>query len=178
MLTKYFQFRLPLTPWFTDFVVGQPVVELLCNNLKTLINRFKTVICIYSGVEVTASNPTEGSTSCTAVINRESCLRNFSLRYWWLHDVRSSNCGKITDSFFCLCLLMLFPCTWWLTIKDSLDKCDTSFGVIFQMGDNSVNLICLYKSLEMMMINIHFTVNRLFLLDTCLCWNKWKITVV
>ena len=111
------------------------------------------------------------------MINREFCLRNFRLRYWWLHEVRSSNCGKITDSFFCLCLLMLFPCTWWLTIKDSLDKCDTSFGVIFQMGDNSVNLICLYKSLEMMMIKSHFTVNRLFVLDTCLCWNKWKITV-
>ena len=124
------------------------------------------------------SNPTEGPTSCTAVINREFCLRNFRLRYWRLHEVRSSNCGKITDSFFCLCLLMLFPCTRWLTIKDSPDKCDTSFGVIFQMGDNSVNLICLYKSLEIMMINIHFTVNRLFLLDTRLCWNKWKITVV
>ena len=36
------------------------------------------------------SNPTEGPTSYTAVINREFCLRNFRLRYWWLHDVRSS----------------------------------------------------------------------------------------
>ena len=50
-------------------------------------------------------------------------------------------CGKITDSFFCLCLLMLFSCTWWLTIKDSLDKCNTSLGIVFQMGNNSVNLI-------------------------------------
>ena len=48
----------------------------------------------------------------------------------------------------------------------------TLFGVIFQMDDNSVNLICLYKSLEIMMINIHFTVNRLFVLDICLYWNK------
>ena len=54
VLTTYFQFRLPLTPWFTDFVFGQPVVELLCNNLQTLINRYKIVICTYGGVEVTA----------------------------------------------------------------------------------------------------------------------------
>ena len=54
VLAKYFQFRLLLTPGFTDFVVGQPVVELLCDNLGTLINRFKTVIFTYGGVEVTA----------------------------------------------------------------------------------------------------------------------------
>ena len=36
---------------------------------------------------------------------------------------------------------MLFPCTWWLTTKDLLDKCSTSLGIIFQMGNNSVNLI-------------------------------------
>ena len=46
------------------------------------------------------------------------------------------------------------------------------------MGDNGVNLICLYKSLEIMMINNYFTVHRLFVLDTRLCWNKGKITVV
>ena len=67
-------------------------------------------------------------------------------------------CGKITDSFFCLCLLMLFPCTWWLTTKDSPDKCNTSWGINFQNGNNSFNLSCLYKSQEMMMTDIHFTV--------------------
>ena len=36
---------------------------------------------------------------------------------------------------------MLFPCTWWLTLKDSLDKYNTSSGIIFQMGNNNVNLI-------------------------------------
>ena len=51
-----FDFRLSLLK-LTDFVHGQPVVELLCNNLKTLINRFKTIIFTYGGVEVTASSP-------------------------------------------------------------------------------------------------------------------------
>ena len=37
---------------------------------------------------------------------------------------------------------------------------------------------CLYKSLEITMIKIHFSVYRLFVLDASLCWNKWKITVV
>ena len=37
---------------------------------------------------------------------------------------------------------------------------------------------CLYKSLQITMIKIHFAVYRLFVLDACLCWNKWKITVV
>ena len=33
-----------------------------------------------------------------------------------------------------------------------------------------------FKSIEIM-INIKITGYRLFVLDTCLCWNKWKITV-
>ena len=36
---------------------------------------------------------------------------------------------------------MLFPCTWWLTSKYSLNKCNTSLGIIFQIDNNSVNLI-------------------------------------
>ena len=52
--TKNFKFRLPLTPQFTDLVVGQSVIEMQCSNLKTLINRFKTVISFYGGAEVTA----------------------------------------------------------------------------------------------------------------------------
>ena len=120
-----------------------PVVELLCNNFQTLLQDRKLYIQWRWGDCCSTSNPTEGPTSCTAVINREFCLRNFRLRYWWLHEVRSSNCGKITYSFFCLCPLMLFPSTWWLTTKDSLDKCNTSLGISFQMDDNSANLICL-----------------------------------
>ena len=81
-------------------------------------------------------------------------------------------CGKIIDSLFCLCLLMLFLCTWWLTTKNSLDKCNASLGISFQRENNNVNLICLYKSLEIMMIKIPYAVYRLFVRDIRLYWNK------
>ena len=118
-------------------MVGQPVVELLCDNLGTLINRFKTVIFTYGDVEVTA---TEGPTSCTALINRVLIEKNPPSPLV-ITRCEIKYCGKITDSFFSLCLLMLFLCTWWLTTKDLLDKCSTSLGIIFQMGNDNVNLI-------------------------------------
>ena len=58
------------------------------------------------------------------------------------------------------------------TTKDSLDKCNTSLGISFQRGNNNVILICLYKSLEINMIEIPYAVYRLFVRDTCLCWNN------
>ena len=87
------------------------------------------------------SNPTEGPTSLTAVINRVIVEKNTRLRYWRLDDVRSSILVRLLIRFFCVCLLMPFPCTWWHTTKDLLDKCNTSPGIIFQIGNNSVNLI-------------------------------------
>ena len=98
--------------------------------------------------------------------------KNYKVSHWGGCEIKS--CVKITDSFFRLCLLMLFPCTWWLTTKDSLNKCNISLGIIYQWAITVLIWFCLYKSQEKMMINIHFTVYQLFVLDTCLCWNKWK----
>ena len=145
MLTKYLQFCLRLRRNLpnSQLVTGRWIAVQQLSNFDQSLQDHKLYLQWRWSDCCSTSNPSEGPTSCTAVINREFCLRNFRLRYWWLHAVRSSNCGKITNFFFCLCLLMLFACTWWLTTKDSLDKCNTSLGISFQMGDNSVNLICL-----------------------------------
>ena len=120
---------------FRSWSAGRSIAVWQLENFDQSLQDFASIFdCCFT------SNPTEGPTSCTALINRVLVEKNppsppvitrCEIKY----------CGKSTDSFFSLCLLMLFLCTWWLTTKDLLDKCSTSLGIIFQMGNNNVNLI-------------------------------------
>ena len=122
------------------------------------------------------SNPTEGPTSCTVVINRVLVEKN-PPSLLVIHDVRSSIVVRLLIHFSVYVCQYCFHALGSSLPKIYLTSAGPPWELFFKWAITMSIWFCVYKSLEITMIKIHFAVYRLFVLDACLCWNKWKITV-